>query len=88
MQGNIVKKNQLLKNLKKIIIIKINKIAHSCNLLRISFFKWCVKKDVVAAAFMFELILFQIFSPRNDILFWPFVVLQRDISSTICDLVL
>ena len=52
-----------------IIIIKINKIAHSCNLLRSSFFKWCVKEYVVAAVFIFELTLFQIFGPRNDIHF-------------------
>ena len=48
------------------IIKKINKIAHSFNLLRVSFFKWCMKEDVVAAAFMFELTLFQIFGPRNE----------------------
>ena len=54
-----------------LIIKKINKIVHSCNLLRISFFKRCVKEDVVAAVFMFELTLFQIFGLRNDILFCP-----------------
>ena len=71
-----------------LIIKKINEIDHSCNLLRISFFKWCVKEDVVAAVFMFELTLFQIFGPRNDILFCPLFVLQRGISNAICDLVL
>ena len=62
-----------------IITIKktINKIAHSCNLLRFSFFKWCVKENVVPAVFMFELTLFQIFGPRNDTLFCPLIVLQR-----------
>ena len=58
MQRNVVKKSTF-KKLKKIIIIKINKIAHSCNLLRISFFKRCVKEGVVAAVFMFELCLVQ-----------------------------
>ena len=67
---------------------KINKIAHSCNLLIISFLKRCVKEDVVAAVFIFELILFQIFCPRNDILFCPLIALQRSISNAICDLVL
>ena len=37
---------------------------------------------------MFELTLFQIFGPRNDILFCLLVVLQRGISNAICDLVL
>ena len=62
-----------------IITIKktINKIAHSCNLLRFSFFKWCVKENVVPAVFMFELTLFQVFGPRNDTLFCPLIVLQR-----------
>ena len=59
------KKNQLSKKIKKVIVIvtikKINKIAHSCNLLRTSFFKRYVKEGVVAAVFMFELFLFQIF---------------------------
>ena len=71
-----------------IIIKKINKIAYSCNLLRTSFFKRCVKEDVVATVFMFELTLFQIFGPKNDIPFCPLIVLQRDISNAICDLVL
>ena len=45
-----------------ILLIKtINKIVHSCNLLRISFFKRSVKEDVVAAGFMFELTLFQVY---------------------------
>ena len=69
-------------------IKKINKIAHSCNLLRISIFKRCVKEAVVAAVFMFELALFQIFGSRNDILFCPLFVLQKGVSSAICDLVL
>ena len=69
-----------------IIILKINKIAHSCNSLRISFSKRCVK-DVVAAVFMFKLTLFQIFGSRNDILSYPLIVLQRGISNAICDLV-
>ena len=67
---------------------KINKVVHSCNLLRISFLKSCVKEDLVAYVFMFELTLFQIFGPRNDILFCPLFVLQRGISNAICDLVL
>ena len=54
---------------------KINNIAHSCNLLRISFFKRCVKEYVVAAVFIFELTLFQIFGPRNDISFCPLFLL-------------
>ena len=86
------KKILTFKNLKKkiivIIIKKINKIAHSYNLLRISFFRQCVKEDVVAAVFMFELILFQIFGPRNGILFCPLIFLQRAISNAIFDLVL
>ena len=49
-------------------IKKINKIAHSCNLVRISFFKWYVKEGIVAAVFMFELNLFQTSCPRNGIL--------------------
>ena len=41
-------------------MIKINnKIAHSRNLLRISFFKWYVKEAVVAAIFMLERNLFK-----------------------------
>ena len=47
----------------------INKIAHFCNLLRISFLKRRVKETVVVAVFVFDLNLFQIFGPRNDILF-------------------
>ena len=71
-----------------IVIKKINKIADSCNLLRISFFKQCIKEDVVAAVFMFELTLLQIFGPSNDILFCPLFVLQRGMSNAIWDLVL
>ena len=71
-----------------IIIIKINNIAPSCSLLRISFFKRCVKEDMVAAVFIFDLILFQIFGPRNDVLFCPLIVLQRGIFDAIFDLVL
>ena len=87
------KKKSTFKKLKKKIIViaiikKINKIAHPCNLLRISFFKWCMKKDVVAGVFMFALTLFQIFGPRNDILFCLLFALQRGISNAICDLVL
>ena len=67
---------------------KVNKIVHSCNFLRIFFFKRCVNEDVVAAVFMFELTLFQIFGSRNDILFCPLLVLQRSISNAIFDLVL
>ena len=81
---------QKIKEKKMIILLikKINKIGHSCNLLRISFFKGCVKEDVVAAVFMLELTLFQIFGPRNEIFFCPLFVLQRGISNAICDLVL
>ena len=68
------------------IMKKNKKIAHSCNLLRISFFKRCVKEAVVVAVFMFELNLFQIFGPRNEILFCPLIVLQGAISNAICDL--
>ena len=64
-----------------------NKKKQNC-LLRISFFKRCVKEDVVAAVLMFELTLFQIFGPRNDLLFCPLFVLRRVISNAICDLVL
>ena len=48
---------------------KINKVAHCCNFSRISVSRLCVKEAVVAAAFMFELNIFQIFAQRNDILF-------------------
>ena len=74
------KKNQLS--------TETNKIAHYCNFSRISFFRLCVKEIVVAATFMFELNIFQIFGPRNDILFCPLFVLQSGISNVICDLVL
>ena len=47
-----------------------------------------MKEAVVAAAFMFELNIFQIFSPRNDMLFYLIFVLQSGISNAICDLVL
>ena len=90
-QKNIVKKLTFKKLSKKMLVIifkKINEIAHSSNLLRICFFKRCAKEDVVAAVFMFEHTLFQIFGPRNDILFRPLVVLQRGISNVMCDLVL
>ena len=88
---NIVKKNNFQKIKEKNNSTKnkkINKIADSWNLSRISFFKRCVKEDVVAAVFMFELTLFQIFGPRNDLLFCLLVVLQRGISDAFCDLVL
>ena len=52
------------------------------------FFKRCVKEAVVAAAFMLELNLFQIFDPRNDILFCSLIVLQSGVSNAIYDLVL
>ena len=77
---------QKIKEKTIIIILKINKIAHSCSSLRISFSKRCVK-DVVAAAFMFKLTLFQILGSRNDTLFYPLIALQRGISNAICDLV-
>ena len=86
------KKTLTFKNLKQkiivIIIKKINKIGHSYNLLRISFFKQCMKEDVVATVFMFELILFQIFGPKNAKLFCPLIFLQRAISNAIFDLML
>ena len=66
---------------------KISKTTHSCNILRISFFKRCVREYVVAAVFILQLTLFQIFGPRNDILFCPLIVLQRGISNAIFDLV-
>ena len=47
-----------------------------------------MKEAVVAAAFMSELNIFQIFIPRNDILFCLLFVLQSGISNAICDLVL
>ena len=59
-----------------IVIIKIN----------ISFFKWCVKEAVVAAIFMLELNIFQIFGPRNDIPFCALIVLKSGISNVICNL--
>ena len=43
---------------------------------------------VVAAAFMFEFNLFQIFRPRNDILVCGLIVLQSGISNVSGDLVL
>ena len=67
---------------------KINKIAHYCNVSRIYFFILYVKEAVVAAAFIFELNIFQIFAPRNGILFCLLFVLQSGISNAICDLVL
>ena len=45
-----------------------------------------MKEAVVAAAFMFEFNIIQIFGPRNDILFCPLFVLQSGISDVICDL--
>ena len=47
-----------------------------------------MKEAVVAAAFMSELNIFQIFAPRNDIPFFPLFVLQSGISNAVCDLVL
>ena len=47
-----------------------------------------MKEVVVAAAFMFELNIFQIFAPRIDILFCPLFILLSGISCSICDLVL
>ena len=52
------------------------------------FFKRCMKETVVAAVFMFELILFQIFGPKNDMPFCPLIFLQSGIFYAICDLVL
>ena len=46
-----------------------------------------MNEAVVAAAFMFELKIFDIFGPRNDILFCPLFSLQSSISNVICDLV-
>ena len=47
-----------------------------------------MKEAVVAAAFMFELNIFQIFAPRNDILFCPLFILQSGICNSVCDFVL
>ena len=47
-----------------------------------------MKEDVVTPVFMFELTLFQISGPRNDILFGAIFVLQRGINNVIYDLVL
>ena len=47
-----------------------------------------MKEYGVAAVFMFKLTVFQIFDPRNDILFCPLIILRRGISNAICDLVL
>ena len=47
-----------------------------------------MKEAVVAAVFMFERNLFQIFGPTNDILFCPLIFPQSDISYDMCDLVL
>ena len=41
-----------------------------------------VKEAVVAAAFIFELNMFQNFGPRNDILFCLLFVLQSSISQS------
>ena len=69
--------------------IRMNKyFVYSYNLKRISFFKRYVKEDVVAAVFMFELTVFEIFDPRNGILFCPLFVLQGGISNATCDLLL
>ena len=46
-----------------------------------------MKEVVVPAVFMFEPNLFQIFGPRNDLLFCPLIVLQSDIYYAMCDLV-
>ena len=47
---------------------KINKIAHYCNFSIISFFKSSMEEAAVATG-IFELNLFQIFGPRDDIIF-------------------
>ena len=52
------------------------------------FFQAVRERSWSSTAFMFELNIFQIFAPRNDILFSPLFVLQRGISNAICDLVL
>ena len=49
--------------------MKINEILHSFKLSSVSFLQWCVKEAAVAAVFMFELNLFQVFGPRNSIPF-------------------
>ena len=45
------------------------------------------KEAVVAAVFMFDLNLFQIFRPRSHIIFCLLFVLQSGVSNDICDLV-
>ena len=51
---------------------KINKIAHYCNFSIISFFKSCMEEAAVATV-IFELNLFQIFGPKDDIIFYLFL---------------
>ena len=79
------KNNELWKKINKS-TNKIKEVAPCRNLSRISVFKWCVKEAVVAAVFMFELNLFQIFGPENDIHFCPLFVLQSGVSNATCDL--
>ena len=47
-----------------------------------------MKETVVATAFMFELILFEIFGQRNGIIFYPLYALKSGLSNVIWDLLL
>ena len=87
MNGKKFSKKTTVKKNKQKYDKTVNKTAHSCNLRRISLFR-CMKETVVAAVFMFELILFQIFGPKNDMPFCPLIFLQSGIFYAICDLVL
>ena len=65
--------NNIVKAQNNQLSTKINKIDCYCKFSKIYFFKLCMKETVVAAAFMFELNILQIFEPRNDILFALFL---------------
>ena len=75
-------------NAKNMVKEKSNQMSTKINFSRISFLKLCVKETVVVGAFIFEHNIFQIFGPKNDILFCPFFVLQSGISSVICSVML
>ena len=74
--SEVINAQNIVKEKNNQLLTKIDEIAHYYNFSSIYTFRMCVKKAVVAADFMFELNIFQIFGPRNDILFCPSFVLQ------------
>ena len=86
MHRNTVKKYLTVKIFNKKILFNKKK---SLKLLTLAIYWQFLfsKEAVLAAVFMFELNLFHIFGPRNDILFCPLIVLQSGIFNAICDLV-